>query len=323
MRPNSQMNNAHTLIGIKFASNESALSFRQSGGRGRLHDLFEIVATGSALFPQISILNHSCEPNIRNHFNGDMLTVHATQSIGMGAEVFNCYGISGKLVSRSERQELLMDQYGFQCECTRCMAADGDALFHERQSYRCGGCGQMIRLKCDDWNWWQAKESIRIVCPKCKLSLNVNWWTKFLDLLEQPERTLTKAAAEACELYEQADVVLSERHGQRLTMAQLLLGRFVHLAAVDRKLYEAFKRISIDLLRARELTFGKFSLEYCEAAAYLLDLYADKRLADGRLNESDMQFIEDLRIIFENVLPHNVYRFYIEYINCHLINDAN
>lgn len=80
----------------------------------------------TAIFPRISMFNHSCNPNIRNRFNNGELLVYARRSIAEGDEIFNCYGPNDKLNARKERQELLKQQYHFQCNCLSCIDSDKD-----------------------------------------------------------------------------------------------------------------------------------------------------------------------------------------------------
>lgn len=80
----------------------------------------------TAIFPRISMFNHSCNPNIRNRFNNSELMVYARRNIGDGDEIFNCYGPNDKLNPCKERQELLKQQYHFQCDCLSCNKSDKD-----------------------------------------------------------------------------------------------------------------------------------------------------------------------------------------------------
>jgi SET and MYND domain-containing protein len=66
------------------------------------------------------MLNHSCSPNIRNKFDGKVLTIFAASKIDQGEEIFNCYGPNYRLMSYQERQDSLRLQYNFICKCTKC-----------------------------------------------------------------------------------------------------------------------------------------------------------------------------------------------------------
>lgn len=50
------------------------------------------VRLATAFFPVLSLLNHSCSPNISVSFSGTAATVRASQPISSGQEIFHCYG---------------------------------------------------------------------------------------------------------------------------------------------------------------------------------------------------------------------------------------
>lgn len=143
----------------------------------------ERVFTG--IFPKISLLNHSCDPNIRNSFDGQFLSIYATRSIAQGEQVFNCYGPHYKLMDRDERKSILEQQYCFQCNCDKC--ATNDHTIDKYYRYVCTNdeCGATIDLNgIVRKQWWLDLDDKRIcdailskfVCGKCneKLILNPN-----------------------------------------------------------------------------------------------------------------------------------------------------
>lgn len=87
---------------------------------GMLHCYISNERIFTAIFPKISLFNHSCDPNIRNKFNGKTLTVYATRNINRNEEIFNCYGPNYKLMERQDRQMALRQQYCFDCACNKC-----------------------------------------------------------------------------------------------------------------------------------------------------------------------------------------------------------
>lgn len=87
---------------------------------GHVHDHAKVEVIATALFPRIAILNHSCDPNIRNFFEGNVLTIRATQPIRNNEEIFNGYCPSFRLLEMAKRRQLLKDQYGFDCDCAKC-----------------------------------------------------------------------------------------------------------------------------------------------------------------------------------------------------------
>lgn len=95
---------------------------------GFLHRCFESTRVFTGIFPQISMFNHSCDPNIRNCFSKTSLTVYATRDVEAGGEIFNCYGPNYKLLSKEDRNSALNQQYCFECRCSRCASGNDEAF---------------------------------------------------------------------------------------------------------------------------------------------------------------------------------------------------
>ena len=75
-------------------------------------------AIGDAVYIEASIFDHSCEPNASYVFDGPKMQVRAIKSIHFNETVYINYVVCEQ--SRSARQALLLDNYYFTCECTRC-----------------------------------------------------------------------------------------------------------------------------------------------------------------------------------------------------------
>ena len=95
----------------------------------------------AALFSNLSLLNHSCTPNIRiehdgvhvkvrvshakkrtrsvGYFKATLNKVFARRDIGQNEEIFNSY-IDTDLPFDT-RQEILQSQYEFICDCQKCL----------------------------------------------------------------------------------------------------------------------------------------------------------------------------------------------------------
>jgi hypothetical protein len=67
-------------------------------------------------------MNHSCNPNVSYHMDGDHMVFKAKRPIRRNEEVFDSY-ITPTL-PHSERQDLLYRRYGFRCNCDKCMEAN-------------------------------------------------------------------------------------------------------------------------------------------------------------------------------------------------------
>ncbi|NXL92551.1 SMYD4 protein, partial [Alectura lathami] len=99
------------------------------------------VRLATAFFPVLSLLNHSCSPNISVSFSGTAATVRASQPIPSGQEIFHCYGPHRCRVRVAERQQLL-SQYFFECRCQACLdeLESDDNSVSVRNSFCCPSC---------------------------------------------------------------------------------------------------------------------------------------------------------------------------------------
>ncbi|KAM3854781.1 SET and MYND domain-containing protein 4 isoform 2-T3 [Vipera latastei] len=77
------------------------------------------LATG--LFPALSLLNHSCDPNTSVAFTGCMAEVRALRPIPRGQELLHCYGPHRCRMGAAERRRQLLAQYFFECRCRACL----------------------------------------------------------------------------------------------------------------------------------------------------------------------------------------------------------
>ncbi|XP_033119371.1 SET and MYND domain-containing protein 4-like isoform X1 [Anneissia japonica] len=101
----------------------------------------------TAVFPTISLLNHSCNPNVIVSFKDDEIIVRTTRTIGTEEELLHCYGPHYKHMEKKVRQEALMNQYNFKCSCIACMN-EGDMMSNDEgnifEAYRCVKCSQPV-----------------------------------------------------------------------------------------------------------------------------------------------------------------------------------
>lgn len=118
------VSNGHAIVDFRqniFTTDALKLMLHKNQPNGGgLHLLLKSQRIFTGIFPRISMLNHSCDPNIRNRFDGKYLTIVASREISEGEEVFNCYGPNWKLMSYQERQDTLRLQYNFDCKCLKC-----------------------------------------------------------------------------------------------------------------------------------------------------------------------------------------------------------
>ncbi|XP_023333559.1 SET and MYND domain-containing protein 4 [Eurytemora carolleeae] len=77
---------------------------------------------GAAAFGTLSLLNHSCDPNVVRNYYSTQAVVRSIRSLKAGDEILDNYGYHYAVMSREERQRKLYNQYYFNCDCTPCHA---------------------------------------------------------------------------------------------------------------------------------------------------------------------------------------------------------
>jgi tetratricopeptide (TPR) repeat protein len=94
------------------------------------HSREENASTG--LWILASYINHSCIPNARREYLGDLMVLRATRPIGAGEEIMHSYDESSDYDARTAA---LMNTWGFTCTCALCNAerADSPALRKKRR----------------------------------------------------------------------------------------------------------------------------------------------------------------------------------------------
>uniref|UniRef100_V9KRM4 [histone H3]-lysine(4) N-trimethyltransferase n=1 Tax=Callorhinchus milii TaxID=7868 RepID=V9KRM4_CALMI len=78
----------------------------------------ELSHLGSAIFPSVALMNHSCCPNVIVTYKGTCAEVRAVKEINAGEEIFTSY--IDLLYPTEDRQDRLKDSYFFICDCREC-----------------------------------------------------------------------------------------------------------------------------------------------------------------------------------------------------------
>uniref|UniRef100_A0A182LV99 Protein-lysine N-methyltransferase SMYD4 n=1 Tax=Anopheles culicifacies TaxID=139723 RepID=A0A182LV99_9DIPT len=95
--------------------------------------LYEIENHASACFPLLSMLNHSCAPNVtRVSLFDDRCAVIVSRPIPKGGQLYDNYGMHHSLMTRKERKLDLAKQYKFVCKCEACI--NDYPLYHDLPS---------------------------------------------------------------------------------------------------------------------------------------------------------------------------------------------
>ncbi|XP_040907574.1 SET and MYND domain-containing protein 4 isoform X2 [Toxotes jaculatrix] len=194
------------------------------------------IRIASAIFPTLSLLNHSCCPNTslvfstgisvdpsgsdlstdftesvaehRSTARGVCVTVRAAKGIAAGQEILHCYGPHSSRMVTKERQRLLQEQYYFLCQCEACTLTQ-----EEKQQSRVGGSRHESGLLCG-----KCKGSFKSSCGHCIPSSEVSHrlqeirvdLKKAVDLMERerPGEALRLLNRAHC----QSGLILAETH---------------------------------------------------------------------------------------------------------------
>lgn len=119
-------NDGRTQESIRHAM-EILLRIFRVNNFGITNELLQVVA--NAVYPLGALLNHSCQPNclLRYHFGSKtlpILEIVACRDIKQGEELTHSYV---ELVQPIKaRQDRLRSNYGFTCECDRCLLEKGE-----------------------------------------------------------------------------------------------------------------------------------------------------------------------------------------------------
>ncbi|XP_067255293.1 SET and MYND domain-containing protein 4 isoform X2 [Chanodichthys erythropterus] len=124
------------------------------------------IRIATAIFPVLSLLNHSCSPNTSISFTGGghihhpesshcgvTVTVRASKDLTAGQEILHCYGPHCNRMEVKERQRLLLEQYFFHCNCQACQSdlSEGSQNAQENASpgLKCVKCEKPLQSRMD------------------------------------------------------------------------------------------------------------------------------------------------------------------------------
>uniref|UniRef100_A0A8C2FXQ4 Protein-lysine N-methyltransferase SMYD4 n=1 Tax=Cyprinus carpio TaxID=7962 RepID=A0A8C2FXQ4_CYPCA len=146
------------------------------------------IRIATAIFPVLSLLNHSCSPNTNISFttgfqtdplnqfvcseghvdhpktscSGVTVTVRASKDITPGQEILHCYGPHCSRMEVKERQRLLLEQYYFHCNCQACQSdlSEGSQKATENAApgLKCVKCGKPL---------WSHMDGYKCSWPSC------------------------------------------------------------------------------------------------------------------------------------------------------------
>ncbi|XP_037078696.1 SET and MYND domain-containing protein 4-like [Pollicipes pollicipes] len=80
----------------------------------------EALELGGAVSATVSLMNHSCDPNVTRVNHGRHLIVVSTRTIAAGEELQDNYRALFHEAPRAQRQAALLERYHFSCRCAAC-----------------------------------------------------------------------------------------------------------------------------------------------------------------------------------------------------------
>ncbi|XP_015277334.1 PREDICTED: SET and MYND domain-containing protein 4 [Gekko japonicus] len=217
---------------------QAVTTLRESGSGDKLVASSEQVRLAVALFPVVSLLNHSCDPNTSVTFSRTTAEIRALQPIAKGQEILHCYGPHKCRMGAAERHKELLAQYFFSCQCQACLSELGSSPekgVSKHSVFRCPTCQAPLQgegmLRC-------SREACKVLIPEdhlqCEL-LQLQLLTKTaLEMLEnsQPDRSvklLLRCRSEAQRLLCPEHLIVGEME-DHLAQAYVTLGKWQEAA---------------------------------------------------------------------------------------------
>ncbi|XP_019628954.1 PREDICTED: N-lysine methyltransferase SMYD2-like [Branchiostoma belcheri] len=138
---------------------------------------------GIGVYPQASMINHSCQSNCIGMFYGPQIQIRANEYIRPGEQIF--HGYIPPLLPTAKRQEKLLKTYHFLCQCADCRNTDRDRLM---RCVKCPDCSERVAPNAD---------GVYEKCEACGFAkFDADFYEEMDLLIEYAENILDKAQAE-------------------------------------------------------------------------------------------------------------------------------
>lgn len=184
------------------------------------------IMIGSALYPVLGLLNHSCKPNTLSIFNGTAVSLRLMSKVYVGEELSFSYGPLALKANYFERTKFLSEQYYFQCDCISCARRESppDDAF---ACVKCHGPSYQIssekmkKFKFSKYENAETSESeektessgICISCTKCFKTIDTDRSIKIIEKVEEAKKKLELGNQLMNQgVKEENDVLLSESY---------------------------------------------------------------------------------------------------------------
>lgn len=107
--------NAHGISQLCVPASGPGLGLGVSVSQAHLDEV------GAAAFPCLSLINHSCDPNVVRNCYGDVAVVTVIRTVARHDQILDNYGYHYATHSSQERSQRLRNQYYFHCRCVPCV----------------------------------------------------------------------------------------------------------------------------------------------------------------------------------------------------------
>lgn len=121
------------------------------------------VRIASAMYPSMSLFNHSCDASVSRHYHGTKMVVRSMRPMFTGEQIFDDYGALYLLQTRQERKARLKELFHFDCTCEACL---GYWPTHVELQARAEA---MPLPTCVHPDAWMSRSS---QCPNCRKRLS-------------------------------------------------------------------------------------------------------------------------------------------------------
>uniref|UniRef100_A0A7I4YPR2 MYND-type domain-containing protein n=1 Tax=Haemonchus contortus TaxID=6289 RepID=A0A7I4YPR2_HAECO len=241
---------------------------------------------GIALCIKLSVIDHSCKPNVRYAYRGTTAVMVPTDMSHKPKSLKEArHSYINDLLPRSVRREILMRDYNFDCECEGCL----DEERNERmEAWHCDECG----------DGWLKRDDKDAECSRCGWSISMDHF-ELCRVAEETARSgnefLAKSQIKLQDRVELAEKVFSVTDGAlyRFNVLRIPSLRVLFENAVAQKNIEKMLKYGNDLLSLQGQYQNEDDLALCHLKYGLAQAY---KLAGDQ--ENCRQLLTGVREVF-------------------------
>ena len=146
-------------------------------------------SVGLALYPTVSLLNHSCNPALELIFYNNHCVARPIRNIPANAELTIDYGYIYYAMPKEQRQTNLRSQYHFRCDCEACVLnwSIKNELSDGIPPLKCIYCQVPLML-------YGQNNPLEVVCENCNAIHNpIEYFQKLTDSSKKCEQMIERA----------------------------------------------------------------------------------------------------------------------------------